>query len=191
MNMPGMPGMAMDEMHNTFWRKKQAAVTFHSAIPLVSTNGVNQGGIILDELNLELQRERLNAFLAEHGVNFTLNFYQPIEPPEDARQSHAITKRRPFNLRTIHQGRQSFTPPPGVYLFGLSDPIQTKYGELATSVVTFFDFTPSGNTQSGMSGMMPEMGGSPAMIRQHRLWRRWQWRGATAPEQVESCCAHC
>ncbi len=162
MNMPGMPGMAMDEMHNTFWRKKQAAVTFHSAIPLVSTEGINQGGIILDELNLELQRQKLNTFLAEHGVNYTLNFYQPIEPPEDARQSHAMTNRRSLHPRTIHQGRQSFTPPPGVYLFGLSEPIQTKYGELATSVVTFFDFTPNGNTQSGMSGMMSEMGGSRA-----------------------------
>jgi hypothetical protein len=161
MNMQGMPGMAMDEMHNTFWRKEQVAATFHSATPLVSTDGMNQGGIILDELNLELQRQRLNAFLAQHGVNFTLNFYQPVEP-EVSRQSHPMKKRHLFHPRTMHQGRESFTPPPGVYLFGLSEPIRTKYGELATSVVAFFDFTPNRNTQPGMSGMKSEMGDSPA-----------------------------
>lgn len=161
MNMQGMPGMAMGEMHNTFWRKKQVAVTFHSTIPLVSTDGLNQGGIILGELNLELQRQRLNTFLAEHRLNFTLNFYQPVES-EDSHQSHSIKKRHSFHPRTMHLGGESFIPPPGVYLFGLSEPIQTKYGELATSVVTFFDVTPNENTQPGMGGMMSEMGDSPA-----------------------------
>lgn len=154
-----MQGMPMDEMHNTFWRKQQVVVTFHSATPLVSSDGVYQGGPILTKLDLELQREKLNTFLADNGLHYTLNFYQPDED-DDSQGSHSMEKRRFLHWGARHKSRDNFTPPPGVYLFGLSEPIQSDFGEVATSVVTFFDFTPTGGgTQAAMSSVTREMKG--------------------------------
>ncbi len=72
----GMQGMPMGQMHNTFWRENQVVVTFHSMTPLVSSEGINQGVDILEKLNLEFQRQQLNTYLAEQGLNYTLNFYK-------------------------------------------------------------------------------------------------------------------
>src|SRR5689334_19464095 len=66
-----MQGMPMSEMHNTFWRENQIVVSFHTATPLISSSGVNQGDLILKELDLELQRRKLNVFLRENGLNYT------------------------------------------------------------------------------------------------------------------------
>ena len=41
-----MQGMPASEMHNTFWRKQQVLVTFHSSISLISSEGKNQGSLI-------------------------------------------------------------------------------------------------------------------------------------------------
>jgi Subtilase family len=152
-----MQGMPKSEMHNTFWRKKQVVVTFHSSTPLVSGDGVNQGDLILKQLNLESQRQKLNAFLAENGLNYTLNFYQPVEY-QDSQASRPLEGRRSPDPGAGQKGGGSFNPLPGIYLFGLSKPIQSEFGEVATSIVVFFDFTPTdGGTQPAMSGMMPEM----------------------------------
>ena len=161
MNMQGMPE---SEMHNTFWRKQQVVVAFHSATPLVSSDGGYQGGPILEKLDLESQREKLNAFLADNGINYTLNFYQPIEY-QDSREAHLKEKRRFLHWGPRHKNRADFTPPPGVYLFGLSEPVQSKFGEVATCVVTFFDFAPTGgSTQPAMGGMMPGMEGGGGKV---------------------------
>jgi hypothetical protein len=163
-------GMPASEMHNTFWRKQQVLVTFHSATPLFSSDGTNQGDKILRELELPVQLQQLNTFLAQNGVNYALNFYQPVEDDDDsqgARPSRGFwRKHRHGNLRRFHsmgegrslyssarhRRRDSFTPPPGVYLFGLSEPIQTDFGVVATSIATFFDFTPNGDEVSTGAG---------------------------------------
>ncbi len=64
------------------------------------------------------------------------------------------------------RGEASFTPPPGVYLFGLQRPIQSQFGPVSTSIVTFFNFTPGPENmqsamQSTMADKMPGMKGSP------------------------------
>jgi hypothetical protein len=167
-----MQGMPKSEMHNTFWRKEQVVVTFHSATPLVSIEGVNQGGPILKQLNLEAQRQKLNTYLAEHGLNYTLNFYKPIEDQDftvsrpsrgparvyrpvkngDSQEFRPRVERRSLYPSASHHGRDSFNPPPGVYLFGLSKPIPSDFGEVATSIATFFDFTPNGDEASSGRG---------------------------------------
>lgn len=172
-----MQGMPASEMHNTFWRKQQVLVTFHSSISLISSEGINQGRLILEQLNLPFQLQQLNTFLAENGINYTLNFYQPIEEPEDSpqarpsrgpahkhmhsqpghpRQSHAMAEGRSPYPGAEYRSQDIFNPPPGVYLFGLSEPIQSDFGEVATSIATFLDFTPNGgdevNTGAGDDG---------------------------------------
>jgi hypothetical protein len=146
-----MQGMPMREMHNTFWRKKQVVVTFHSTTPLVSSEGVNQGGPILKQLNLEAQRQKLNTFLTGQGLNYTLNFYQPVKD-DDSQASRPLEGRRSPDQGAGQKGRGSFNPPPGVYLFGLSEPIQSDFGKVATSIVTFFDFAPKGDAVSSGRG---------------------------------------
>ncbi len=134
-------------MHNTFWRANQVVVTFHSPTPLVSRDGVNQGDLILERLDLESQRQQLNIFLAENGHNYTLNFYQPLEY-QDSQAPRPLEEGRSPDPGAGQKGRGSFNPPPGVYLFGLGKPIQSEFGEVATSIVAFFDFTPKGDAVS-------------------------------------------
>ncbi len=133
--------MHMPNMHNTFWRENQVIVTFHSATPLISTQGVYNGGPILKELDLDSQLKKLNRFLKENDINFTLSFFNenPPEPPPPQRSSS-----------NDGQEASNFTPPRGVYLFGLSKPIETDLGEVSTSVVTFFNF--KRDTSAGMTG---------------------------------------
>src|SRR5690242_11567250 len=160
-----MQGMPASEMHNTFWRKQQVLVTFHSATPLISSDGINQGSLILDQLDLPFRLQQLNTFLAENGVNYTLNFYQPIDEDDDSpemRSSRGPMRRHrhgpsghprhfhsghALHSSARHRSQGNFTPPPGVYLFGLTEPIQSDFGVVATSVATFFDFTPNEGDQ--------------------------------------------
>ena len=120
-------------MHNTFWRENQAIVTFHSDTQLISDDGVNNAPTILKQLNLESQLQKLNQFLKDGGINFTLSFFgdedKPPRPPVS----------QPFSSNEEQKGSQ-FMAPPGVYLFGSSKPIDTDFGQVKTSVVTFFNF---------------------------------------------------
>src|SRR5258706_8384106 len=115
-----MHGMPMHSMHNTFWRENQVIVTFHSATPLVSTDGINNGSSILEMLGLESQRQKLNTFLEEHGLNYTLSFYSD----GDDRQKVSSPEPGPLNPGVAQKG-SAFTPPPGVYLFVLQSQIKS------------------------------------------------------------------
>lgn len=164
-----MQGMPASEMHNTFWRKRQVLVSFHSTTPFITSDGINQGDLILEQLNLPFQLQQLNTFLAENGVNYTLNFYQPIEDEDSteprpsrgparkhrhgqsghSRRSHSMGDGRSLYPGATYRSQGSFNPPPGVYLFNLSQPIPSDFGPVATSIATFFDFTPNEGDQPG------------------------------------------
>jgi len=156
-----MHGMPMHSMHNTFWRENQVIVAFHSATPLISTDGINNGSSILEKLGLESQRQKLNTFLEEHGLNYTLSFYSE----ENDHQKVSSPEPGPLN-RGVEQKGSVFTPPPGVYLFGLQRPIQLDFGEVDTSIVTFFNFTrKSAGTQLNEASVNPEAGASSGSTR--------------------------
>lgn len=176
-----MQAMPMKDMHNTFWREGQVVVAFRSTTPLVSSDGQNQGGLILEELNLERQRRQLNDFLAENGLPYTLNFYQPIEyqepvpsrpleepdfvqepgQPGHTQESPLARERRILYRHAGARSNAGFTPPPGIYLLGLVEPIQSEFGEIVTNAVVFFDFTlAGGGAHAAMSSSMPGMEGS-------------------------------
>ncbi|HVB22921.1 MAG TPA: S8/S53 family peptidase [Ktedonobacteraceae bacterium] len=158
MNTQGTP---MSEMHNTFWRENQVVVTFYSTTPLVSTDGTHQGYRILENLNLDLQRQKLNAFLAEHDLPFTLSFYKSNEGDDFQKSLPSEVAASP-DLGAEQKDRGNFNPPPGVYLFGLRKPIQSDFGEVATSVTTFFDFTakPGSMQPAGTEGTSMGDGGN-------------------------------
>src|SRR5258706_13026264 len=156
-----MHGMPMHSMHNTFWRENQVIVALHSATPLISTDGINNGSSILEKLGLESQRQKLNTFLEEHGLNYTLSFHSE----ENDHQKVSSPEPGPLN-RGVEQKGSVFTPPPGVYLFGLQRPIQSAFGEVDTSIVTFFNFTGKrAGTQLNEASVNPEAGTSSDSIR--------------------------
>src|SRR5258707_13944548 len=78
-------------MHNTFWRENQVIVTFHSDTQLVSADEINNTATILKRLSLESQLQKLNQFLNDDGIKFTLSFFgnddTPPSPPVSQRSA--------------------------------------------------------------------------------------------------------
>ena len=147
----------MHNMHNTFWLENQVIVTFYSPTPLIGADGINNGEPILKQVDLPSQLQKLNEFLKENHLNFTLSFYEDEEAPPNVESPSS--QLRSSNAQ--QQGRD-FNPPPGVYLFGFTRPIQSDFGEVGTSIVSFFNFkrdttsnTPSSGTGTSSQGREP------------------------------------
>src|SRR6266550_3360933 len=81
-----MQSMSMRNMHDTFWRENQVIATFHSDTPLISTDGANNAPTILKHLNLEAQLQKLNQFLKDGRINFTLSLFSDKDNPQGPRQ---------------------------------------------------------------------------------------------------------
>src|SRR6266567_4741594 len=126
MNMQSMPMQDMGNMHDTFWRQDQLIITFHSDTPLITTDGVNNGGPILKQLNLEEQLQKLNGFLKENQIDFTLSFI-------DDKDITPVPPMSQPGTASDEQRGDSFTPPPGIFLFDLSNSeIVPTYGVVST-----------------------------------------------------------
>ena len=115
-----------DNMHDTFWRNDQIMVVFRSDIPLISDGILNEEPL-LQKLNLPLQLQGINQFLQINQVPVTLAFLGDDEKPAPPDQPA---------LSNANSGDNSKLPP-GVHLFGLTSPIQTDYGVINTSVISF------------------------------------------------------
>lgn len=149
-----MPGM--DNMHDTFWRQDQLIITFHSDTPLFSADGVNNGEPILKQLNLEAQVQKLNNFLKENQIDFTLSFFEDKDIPQVSPASQAGSS-------SDKQRGDGFTPPPGIYLFDLtSSEIVPTYGIVNTSIVSFFNFRSSKGIPPATAGIDSGVGADDA-----------------------------
>ena len=154
MDMQQMPmgKMSMGDMHNSFWRDDQVMVVFHSDIPLIKDGILNKEP--LQKLPLRAQLEKLNRFLQEKGLPITLHFLHdgdhsdpnppvPPQPPSTVERSE------------LADGLQL---PPGIFPFGFPTPIESSFGLIRTSVVSFFQIKKhssnggSGSTSMAMSG---------------------------------------
>jgi hypothetical protein len=144
-------------MHNTFWLENQVIVTFHSPTPLISTDGINNGGPILKQLNLEEQLQKLNGFLKENQIDFTLSFF-------DDKGITPVPSMSQTGTASDEQRGDSFTPPPGIYLFDLSNSeIVPTYGLVNTSIVSFFNLKSNKGVPSAITGMVSEAGALPGL----------------------------
>ncbi len=147
------PKMSMDDMmHDTFWRNDQATVVFRSDIPLIS-DGILNKERLLQQLNLPLQLQRLNQFLQKKEVPVTLHFLDDSDTPEN---NHPSPSQQ--DALRVQDGPQL---PSGVYLFGLTSPIQSLYGKISTSVVSFLKFEKRSSQGMGSTASeieMPEPG---------------------------------
>src|SRR5438270_13416322 len=117
MNMQDMPmgKMSMDNAHNTFWRDDQITIVFRSDISLVSGDVIRNKQRLLTGLDLPTQLNRLNTFL-KGKVPVTLSFLGDSDQPGPGKSS----KTQPDTLNIEDSGNL----PAGVYLFGLTTPIQ-------------------------------------------------------------------
>ena len=122
----------MSMVHDTLWRNDQVTVVFRSDIPLIS-DGKHNTEPLLRNLNLPSQLERLNQFLQENHVPATLTFLGNDEEPAPPEQPA---------LSTANNGDSSKLPP-GVHHFGLTTPIQTDFGVINTSVISFLKIGPA------------------------------------------------
>lgn len=127
-----MQHMPMRDQHDTFWRNDQATVVFRSDVSLASGDVIRNKAQLLEKLNLPSQLHQLNQFLQEKGVPVTLHFLDDSDTPENEHPS-------PSQQHALHVEDGSKLPS-GVYLFGLTTPIQSLYGEISTAVVSFLKF---------------------------------------------------
>ena len=142
----------MDE-HNTFWRNDQLTVIFRSDISLTSGDVIRNKRLLLEKLDLRFQLQQLNQFLQDNNVQVTLQFFGDKDRPDSGHPSSS--------QQYASNAEDSSELPPGVYLFGLATPIQSSYGEISTSVVSFLKFEkPSSQSMGGTAGeiAVPEPG---------------------------------
>ena len=131
--------MSKEGLQRIFWRENQVTVTFHSDMPLVSTDGINNAQVILHQLDLPSQVQKLNQFLKDSGIDYTLSSFTEEDSPQGPSLLLALESAQKVN---------TFTLPPGVYIYDQMEPIQTNYGLVQCSVVTFFNFTGSTGSAS-------------------------------------------
>ena len=143
-NMQPMHDMKMP-MHDTFWRDDQVMIVFHSQRPLIE-NGMLRKELILKELNLPEQLNRINTSLAqqrkEHGLApVHLVFLGDNQQP-------AVSDRPVMRRFNVGTGSQI---PPGVYLFDAGKEVRITSNVLRTSIHVFFKV---------VKGPAPNMGGT-------------------------------
>jgi hypothetical protein len=140
-------------MHDTFWRNDQVMVVFRSDISLTSGDVIQNKAQLLEKLNLQFQLQQLNQFLQDKQVPVTLHFLDDSDTPEN---NHPSPSQQ--NALRVQDGPQL---PSGVYLFGLTSPIQSLYGEISTSVLSFLKFEKSSSQGMGSTASeieVPESG---------------------------------
>jgi hypothetical protein len=125
------------------WRNDRVVLTFHSHIPLFSSEGASNEKVILDRLNLNEQLPKLNSFLRNNNRDYTLSFFEREgSPRESAPQTLKIDEQR---------DNADFTPPPGIFLFDVSKRrIKQFAGVFDTSVVGFFKFAHNQRKETGV-----------------------------------------
>src|ERR1700730_9387394 len=113
-----MQQMPMDNMHNLFWRDDQVSVLFQSDQPLIIDGVLNQQP---PQFFLEQYRDKLNGFLRDQGVLVTLKFLGESDNPPPVRSTPPL----PAHSGVRFELADDFQPPPGIYPFGFTKPIES------------------------------------------------------------------
>ena len=135
MDMQQMPmgKMSMGDMHNSFWRDDQVSIVFQSSTPLIVEDDIFNPEP-LRELDLPVQLEKLNRFLQEKEVPVTLHFlndgdHADLKPPVSPQISSTMERS---------ESAGGLRLPPGIHPFGFPVPIESSFGPIRTSVISFF-----------------------------------------------------
>ena len=130
--------MHMENMHNTLWRNDQMCVVFRSRFSLISSQGMFSNAP-LRELDLPLQLQRLNAYFEKQQIPFRLDLLEGSDSQPEAQrtstQMDGMQVKETVDDSVLHL-------PAGVYAFSFSETIQSDYGSITTSIVSFLQLTP-------------------------------------------------
>src|SRR5712692_7825558 len=130
--------MPMRNLHNTFWREDQVTILFQSAIPLINEGGTLNPESVID-LQLQQQLDKLNSFLQKKGVPVTLHFLNESDhskPDPDPDPDRPAPKHPNYPGDRI-ESIDGLQLPPGVYPFGFTTPLESSFGLIRTSVISF------------------------------------------------------
>lgn len=141
--------MPMGNVHNSFWRDDQVTVLFHSDKHLIVDGLLNNAP--LKELHLRRYVVQLSNFLKQHGVPVTLHFLDDSD-----QQRH---KPVPQDTSGMSNMADAFQLPAGVYAFGFPQPIESEFGPISTSVISFLQIEQH-SPQGGSGSASVEMPGS-------------------------------
>jgi Subtilase family len=143
--------MPMDNIHTVFWREDQVTILFHSDKRLIVDGTLRDDP--LKELHLRRYVVQLSNFLKQQGVPVTLHFLDESDHP----------KRKPMPQDTSDMSNMAdaFLLPAGVYAFGFPQPIDSDFGTISTSVISFLRVEQH-SSQGGSGSASMEMPGSRA-----------------------------
>ena len=153
MDMQQMPmgDMSMGNMHTSFWRDDQVTILFHSDKHLIVDGMLKNDP--LKELHLQRYVEQLSNFLKRHGVPVTLHFLDDSD--------HPMRKPMPQDTSGMSNMADAFQLPTGVYAFGFPKPIESEFGPISTSVISFLQIEQH-SSQGGSGSASMDMPGSGA-----------------------------
>src|SRR5260221_188301 len=146
-----MQQMSMGNVHNSFWRDDQVTILFHSDKHLI-VDGILTNAP-LKELHLRRYVVQLSNFLKQHGVPVTLHFLDDSDQPRH--------KPMPQATSGMSSMADAFQLPAGVYAFGFPQPIESEFGLISTSVISFLQIEQH-SSQGGSGSASMEMPGSSA-----------------------------
>lgn len=149
MNMQGTSMPDMGNMHDTFWHEDQVVVTFYS-----------EEAVTIDTFykTLYQYKSKLNDFLAQHNLHFTLNFF--FDDNEIQRYVEASASK----ARTSGDERVADSTLPGIYFFSLlptvrpTFPVPVEGVKIQTAIGSFFQLSPNGKAQNTLNSTMAENG---------------------------------
>jgi hypothetical protein len=146
-----MQQMPMGNGHDSFWRDDQVTILFHSDKHLI-VDGILTNAP-LKELHLQRYVVQLSNFLKQHGVPVTLHFVDDSDQPRH--------KTVPQDTSGMGNMVDAFQLPAGVYAFGFPKPIESEFGPISTSVISFLQIEQH-SSQGASSSASMEMPGSGA-----------------------------
>ena len=119
-------------MHNTLWRDDQITILFQSALPLIEEGGLLQKGPLV-AFDATAQLNKLNNFLKGRKVPVTLHLLDESDNSDPMKPA-----RRRRILEGVELPDDFLQLPHGVYPFGLTSPVESPYGIIRTSFISFF-----------------------------------------------------
>src|SRR5260370_4583183 len=146
-----MQQMSMGNVHDSFWRDDQVTILFHSDKHLIVDGMLNDAP--LKELHLQRYVVQLSNFLKQHGVPVTLHFLDDSD--------HPMRKPMPHDTSGMSNMADAFQMPAAVYPFGFPKPIESAFGPISTSVISFLQIEQH-SSQGGSGSASMDMPGSGA-----------------------------
>ena len=141
-----MQHMSMDKMHTVFWRDDQITILFQSALPLIEEDGLLQKRPLM-EFDATAQLNKLNHFLEGKKVPVTLHLLDESDDSDPMKPA-----RRQRILEGVELPDGFLQLPHGVYPFGLTTPVESPYGIIRTSFISFFQIKVR-SSHDGSGGM--------------------------------------